>query len=409
MSIRFGRSGNGYDSSEVMETEDDDWRKVTDLNERRKIQNRLAQRNYRRKLRQRLEELERQAGKNSGPSTSVSSKKRAKQPTSGAGTITETSIVPGDRTGSGPSRGESSHTPHGAADTEGRFSTIDSLLSPPSVSGGSEDSSTSASSRGVYTSDFSPLLLRPTARSSENTYPIWQNPSQLQYPEPPNYGSSQSYIANTPEYPPTTGVPAPSVSPTPTHQQLQAYTPPRINHSLSAPLTDSLLLSQDSNTSSIYRPNVRQTTHIETPDQAEFPTLSPTYSPNPITNPNPNSLHSNPTMPRDDFYLTLNHSKLFNATMTIGKILNVNRLEMLQGDTPPPFVRETIEESLFRTPHDPSDLQRTKMQKEIQHHPYIDVVPLGGFRDMLLGYVQKGEETGDYADEVDICNEMHES
>jgi len=30
-----------------METEDDDWRKVTDLNERRKIQNRLAQRNYR--------------------------------------------------------------------------------------------------------------------------------------------------------------------------------------------------------------------------------------------------------------------------------------------------------------------------------------------------------------------------
>lgn len=67
MSIRFGRSGNksrkytllsqclywlyisgnGYDSSEVMETEDDDWRKVTDLNERRKIQNRLAQRNYR--------------------------------------------------------------------------------------------------------------------------------------------------------------------------------------------------------------------------------------------------------------------------------------------------------------------------------------------------------------------------
>ncbi|KAG0642298.1 hypothetical protein HOY80DRAFT_649538 [Tuber brumale] len=221
MSIRFGRSGNGYDSSEVMETEDDDWRKVTDLNERRKIQNRLAQRNYRRKLRQRLEELERQAGKNSGPSTSVSNKKRAKQPTSGAGTVGETSTR--SRANSGPRRGESSHAPHGMVDTEGRFSTIDSLLSPPSVSGESEDSSASASSRGIYTSDFSPMLLRPTARPSENTYPIWQNQSQLQYPQPPTYSSSQPYIASSSEYPPTSSVPAPSVSPAPTHQQLQAF------------------------------------------------------------------------------------------------------------------------------------------------------------------------------------------
>jgi len=111
-------------------------------------------------------------------------------------------------------------------DTEGRFSTIDSLLSPPSVSGDSEDSSTSASSRGIYTSDFGPLLLRPTARSLENTYPIWQNQSQLQYPQPPTYGSSQPYIVSASEYPPTSSVPAPSVSPAPTHQELQAYIPP---------------------------------------------------------------------------------------------------------------------------------------------------------------------------------------
>ncbi|PUU79781.1 hypothetical protein B9Z19DRAFT_1081025 [Tuber borchii] len=204
-----------------METEDDDWRKVTDLNERRKIQNRLAQRNYRRKLRQRLEELERQAGKNSGSSTPVPNKKRAKQPTSGAGTVIETPTTR-DRADSGPRRGESSHAPHRIVDAEGRFSTIDSLLSPPSVSGESEDSSTSASSRGIYTSDFGPLLLRPTARSSENTYPTWQNQSQLQYPQPPTYDSSQPYIVSASEYPPTSSVPTPSVSPAPTHQELQA-------------------------------------------------------------------------------------------------------------------------------------------------------------------------------------------
>jgi hypothetical protein len=42
-----------------MLTVDDDWRRVTDIQERRKIQNRLAQRNYRLKLKRRLHELER--------------------------------------------------------------------------------------------------------------------------------------------------------------------------------------------------------------------------------------------------------------------------------------------------------------------------------------------------------------
>lgn len=45
-----------------MLTVDDDWRRVTDIQERRKIQNRLAQRNYRLKLKRRLHELERRGG-----------------------------------------------------------------------------------------------------------------------------------------------------------------------------------------------------------------------------------------------------------------------------------------------------------------------------------------------------------
>ncbi|KAJ6033805.1 uncharacterized protein N7446_007903 [Penicillium canescens] len=45
----------------------EDWSKIFDLAERRHIQNRIAQRNYRKKLKRRLENLERRAASSASP------------------------------------------------------------------------------------------------------------------------------------------------------------------------------------------------------------------------------------------------------------------------------------------------------------------------------------------------------
>jgi hypothetical protein len=98
-----------------------------------------------------------------------------------------------------------------------------------------------------------------------------------------------------------------------------------------------------------------------------------------------------------DSLLVLIKFNIFRAMLHNALTLGVLTEKLMEDDT----VSHFHSPSYFRCEENllPPSLRPTRLQREIPHHPWIDLLPIPGMRDNLL-------LAGDSFDEMDLCGDL---
>lgn len=98
------------------------------------------------------------------------------------------------------------------------------------------------------------------------------------------------------------------------------------------------------------------------------------------------------TSPNTDILLVLVEFNVFRALVSNGRVLGISVHDNLDDDALSPFADHNY--SHITTV--PIALRPTKLQRDLPHHPWIDLLPIPAMRDNLL-------RAGDTYDDVRVC------
>ncbi|KAH8668001.1 hypothetical protein BGZ60DRAFT_41550 [Tricladium varicosporioides] len=106
--------------------------------------------------------------------------------------------------------------------------------------------------------------------------------------------------------------------------------------------------------------------------------------------------------PRVDHLLVLVKFNVFRALVANSDVLGFSTQDGMDDDALSPFGSPLDAENVLRRHHInklPVALQPTRLQQEIPHHPWIDLLPVPEMRDSLL-------RAGDSFDDMELCGDL---